>query len=99
MEVRPLELVHRHPQEKGHEEIYELLAKKQALSDDELERREHFWKERSPFSRRQMGSRPRAFPLQSASGDTTDGPVEFYIRRVEQLRAGVPALESGYGRI
>ena len=98
VEVRPLELVHRHPQERGHEEIYELLAKKQALSDDELDRREHFWKGVLYFREGKWDPALEHF-RQAVAGDTTDGPVEFYIRRIEQLRAGVPALDAGYGRI
>src|SRR3954469_5689461 len=44
MEVRPIDFVHRHPNDHGHEEIYELLARKQTLSDEDLLRREFFWK-------------------------------------------------------
>src|SRR4051812_3851618 len=44
MEVRPMDFVHRHPNDHGHEEIYELLARKQTLSDEDLLRRDFFWK-------------------------------------------------------
>lgn len=97
LEVRPLELVHRHPHDQGHEEIYELLARKQALSDEEQERREHFWKGILYFREKKWSSALEHL-RQATSGDATDGPVEYYMRRIEQLRAGVPALD-GYGRI
>ena len=36
LEVRPLELVQRHPEDRHREEIYELLSPKNALSEEEL---------------------------------------------------------------
>ena len=44
LEVRPIEMVLRHPEDRGLEEISELLAPKLALSDEEVARREEFWK-------------------------------------------------------
>ena len=98
VEVRPLELVHRHPNDRGHEEIYELLSRKLALSDEDLERREHFWKGILNFRERKWDA--ALSHLQAArAGDASDGPIDFYLRRIEQLRAGVPLLEETYGRI
>ena len=35
----------------------------------------------------------------AAVGDASDGPIDFYIRRIETLRDGLPLLEGTYGRI
>lgn len=98
VEVRPLELVQRHPHDRGQEEIYELLARRQALSDEEAERRDHFWKGILHFREGKWDAALEQLHRATA-GDQSDGPVEFYRRRIEQLRAGVPALDGGYARI
>ncbi len=98
MEVRPLDFVHRHPNDHGHEEIYELLARKQTLSEEDLLRRELFWKGILYFREAKWDEATEQLRLASA-GDASDGPIDFYLRRIEQLRNGVPLLEGTYGRI
>lgn len=98
MEVRPLDFVHRHPSDHGHEEIYELLARKQTLSDEDLERRDFFWKGILCFREAKWDEAVEQLRLASA-GDSSDGPIDFYLRRIEQLRNNVPLLEGTYGRI
>jgi class 3 adenylate cyclase len=98
MEVRPMDFVHRHPNDHGHEEIYELLARKQTLSDEDLLRREFFWKGILYFREGKWEQATEQLRL-AAAGDASDGPIDFYLRRIEQLRNGVPLLEGTYGRI
>jgi class 3 adenylate cyclase len=98
MEVRPMDFVHRHPNDHGHEEIYELLARKQTLSDEDLLRRELFWKGILYFREAKWDQAIEQLRL-AAAGDSSDGPIEFYLRRIDQLRNGVPLLEGTYGRI
>jgi len=92
VEVRPLELLHRHPDDRGWEEVYELLARKDALSDEELERRDSFWKGIIFYRAQQWDGALEQFQM-ARPAEGHDGPVEFYVRRVEQLREGVPHLE------
>ena len=94
IEVRPLELVHRHPNDPQREEFYELLARKQALSDEEMERRDAFWKGIISFREEKWDAALAEF-RRAYHPEVHDGPLEFYIRRVEQLRDGVPHLEWG----
>lgn len=98
IEVRPLELLHRHPQDREREEVYELLARRQALSDEEMERRDAFWKGIIFFREHKWDVALEHFQ-RARTEDGGDEPVEFYIRRVEQLREGVPNLEWAGGRI
>lgn len=98
IEVRPLELVHRHPNDRDREEFYELLARKQALSDDEAVRRDHFWRGIIHFRAQQWEEALAEFH-RAYREELHDGPLDFYIRRVEQLRDGVPHLEWNMGAI
>jgi class 3 adenylate cyclase len=92
VEVRPMELIQRTPDERSREEIYELLALKNVLSDEELERRDLFWKG-LVYYREQRWDEALTLFYSARTPNGSDGPVEFYIRRVEQLRAGLPALD------
>lgn len=86
IEVRPIELI-RGKTANSREEIYELLAMKDILSAEELQKRDLFWKGIVYFREKQWDEALEHF--QSAlSMSEADGPVEFYIRRIEQLRAG-----------
>jgi class 3 adenylate cyclase len=98
VEVRPMELVQRHPQDREREEVYELLAGKNALSDLDLERRDLFWKGIVYFRERRWDDALAHFRLAWAD-DIQDPPLEFYLRRVEQLREGAPALDWNSARI
>ncbi|MHA3770613.1 adenylate/guanylate cyclase domain-containing protein [Verrucomicrobiota bacterium sgz303538] len=92
LEVRPLELVQRHPEDRDREEIYELLARRRSLSEEDAHRRDLFWKGVVYF-REQLWDEALAHFSMALRSDRPDGPVDFYIRRVEQLRIGGPTLE------
>jgi predicted Zn-dependent peptidase len=87
-----MELIQRTPEERSREEIYELLAPKNVLSEEELERRDLFWKG-LVYYREQRWDEALTLFHSARAANGSDGPVEFYIRRVEQLRAGLPALD------
>ena len=74
------------------EEIYELLALKDILSFEDLERSDLFWKGVICY-REQLWDDALGLFYSARSSTGTDGPVEFYIRRIEQLRSGVAALD------
>lgn len=91
VEVRPMELV-RTRDERVREEVYELLALKDVLSADELRRRDLFWKG-IIYYREQLWEEALGHFRAALPANGFDTPLEFYIRRVEQLRAGLPQLE------
>jgi class 3 adenylate cyclase len=101
LEVRPLELI------RNGEEIYELLGLKHSLSDAQLFRRDLFWKGVILFREKKWEEALQHFqaaaPADAAgsagSGEEEDGPLQFYIRRVEQVRAGLPALQWQEARL
>ncbi len=93
IEVRPLDLVQRYPDDRYREEIYELIAKRHHLSEEDIQRRELFWKGVVYFREQRWDDALAHFTL-ALPADKTDGPLEFYIRQTEQLRLSVPALES-----
>ena len=97
VEVRPMELIQRHPNERSREEVYELLALRNALSGEEAERRDLFWKG-IVYYRKQLFDEALSLFQSARAAQGGDGPVEFYIRRIEQLRAGLPALDWHSGR-
>lgn len=91
VEVRPLDLVQRHSEDRHREEIYELLAKHRHLSEEAFQRRELYWKGVVYYREQRWDDALVHFTLAQPAGKT-DEPLEFYIRRIEQLRAGTPAL-------
>jgi adenylate cyclase len=97
IEVRPMELIQRYD-DGTPEEIYELLAPKNILSPEELERRDLFWKA-VVYYREQLWDEALTLFHGSRGPNGSDGPVEFYIRRIEQLRGGMPALGWNAGRV
>ena len=92
LEVRPLELVQRHPDDRHREEIYELLSPKDTLSEEDVARRDLFWKG-IVYYREQRWDEARAHFLLAAPEEGSDHPLEYYLRRVEQLQNGKPELE------
>lgn len=98
IEVRPMELIHRHQDTQSREEIYELLSLRNALTDEERERRDLFWKGIVYYRERLWDEALNLFHS-ARTPDGSDGPVEFYIRRIQQLREGLPALEMESGRL
>jgi adenylate cyclase len=91
VEVRPMELV-RTRDERTREEVYELLAPKNVLSEDDLRRRDLFWKG-IIYYREQLWDDALDHFRAALSANGADAPLEFYIQRIEQLRVGLPALE------
>lgn len=97
IEVRPMEMIQRFD-DGSREEIYELLALKDILSFEDLERRDLFWKGVVCY-REQLWDEALGLFYSARSSTGTDGPVEFYIRRIEQLRSGVQALDWKSARL
>jgi hypothetical protein len=97
IEVRPMELIQRY-EDGQREEIYELLALRNVLSEDDLERRDLFWKG-VVYYREQLWEDALGLFHGARNPNGADGPVEFYIRRIEQLRSGTPALDWTSARL
>ncbi len=96
VEVRPMELV-RTRDERSREEVYELLGLHNTLPDDALARRDLFWKG-IIYYREQLWEEALQHFRAALPADGIDAPLEFYIRRTEQLKEGLPSLEwSGTG--
>ena len=91
VEVRPMELV-RTRDERTREEVYELLGMRNTLPDDALYRRDLFWKG-IIYYREKLWAEALDHFRAALPSDGIDAPLEFYIRRTEQLRDGLPALE------
>jgi class 3 adenylate cyclase len=92
IEVRPMELIQRHREDPAREEVYELLAGRGELSGDDESRRDLFWKGVILYREKKWDEALTNFRLARELAPN-DQPAEFYIRRIEQLRAGVAALD------
>ena len=97
VEVRPMELV-RTRDERTREEVYELLGLRNSLPDDTLNRRDLFWKG-IIYYREQLWDDALDHFRAALPAEGIDAPLEFYIRRTEQLRQGLPALEWSQTRL
>lgn len=97
VEVRPMELIQRYQDERSREEVYELLGLTGTLTDDELERRDLFWKGIIHY-RQQLWDDALGYFYSVRLNHGGDGPVEFYIRRTEQLRQGLASLDWSNAR-
>ncbi len=97
VEVRPMELIQRQDDAHSREEIYELLSLRDVLTDEERERRDLFWKGMVYYRERLWDEALNLFHS-ARLADGSDGPVEFYIRRIGQLRDGLPALDVNSSR-
>ncbi|MGA3171050.1 MAG: adenylate/guanylate cyclase domain-containing protein [Chthoniobacteraceae bacterium] len=91
VEVRPMELV-RTRDERSREEVYEVLGLRNSLPDDVLHRRDLFWKG-IIYYREQLWDEALEHFRAALPADGIDAPLDFYIRRTEQLKDGLPALE------
>jgi class 3 adenylate cyclase len=91
-EVRPMELIQRHRNDPAREEVYELLASQGQLSPDDCTRRDLFWKGVVFYREEKWDDALANFKL-ARELHVEDGPADFYIRRIEQLRMGVPNLD------
>jgi hypothetical protein len=92
IEVRPMELIQRFREAPEREEVYELLTRHGALSPREVAGRDVFWKGIVFFRERRWDESLAAF-RECLADHPHDAPAEFYIRRIEQIRAGLPALD------
>ncbi len=90
IEVRPMEFIQRDTESPEREEVYELLARHGTLSAPERERRDLFWKGIVYFREQRWDDALTVF-RQAAQLCGADAPCEFYIHRIEQVRAGRPA--------
>jgi adenylate cyclase len=97
IEIRPMELIQRY-EDGSREEIYELLALRDVLSFEDLERRDLFW-QGVIYYREQLWDDALGLFHSARSSSGADGPVEFYIRRIEQLRIGTPSLDWTSARL
>jgi adenylate cyclase/guanylate cyclase len=97
IEVRPMEMIQRFD-DGSREEIYELLGMRNVLTFEELERRDLFWKG-VVYYREQLWDEALGLFYSARGAKGADGPVEFYIRRIEQLRSGVAALDWNTARL
>ena len=68
------------------------------LSAEELERRDLFWKG-IVYYREQLWDEALSLFYSARAPNGSDGPVEFYIRRIEQLREGLPSLDWNNARL
>ncbi len=91
IEVRPMELIQRFSDAGSREEVYEMLALKHGLSPEEAARRDQFW-QGIIYYRQAMWDEALETFRAIRPVERVDGPVEFYIRRIEQLREGMPQL-------
>ena len=98
IEVRPMELIQRNPEEPAREEIYELLACKERLSEPQRERRDLYWKG-VVFFREQRLDQALAVFRESLEKYGADSAADFYVRRIEQLQKGLPVLQWGMSRL
>lgn len=90
IEARPIDLI-RARHDRDRDEVYEFLAPRNVLSDEDLQRRDLFWKG-VLYCREQRWDDAIAHFEAALPPDRRDGPAEFYLRKIEHLQAGLPAL-------
>ena len=98
IEVRPMELIQRQPDDTGREEVYELIAHKDQLSEPQRARRDLYWKGVVYF-RENLLDRAFVTFMETREKYGSDGAVDFYLRRIEQMQQGLPALGWGNSRL
>ena len=98
VEVRPMELI-RLPGRQAPEEIYELLAPKDALTPGEAERRDLFWKGVILFRERRWDEAEAYFQTALHGAACEDAPVRFYLDRIAHAREGAQALDWDTARL
>ncbi len=99
VEVRPIELIRRRSQDAPDEiqEIYEFLAPKDALTTQEIERRDLFWRGVILFRKGSWSEAAASFQATLREGD--DAPARFYLERIAHARAGEQALDWDSARL
>ena len=68
------------------------------MSLDDLTRRDLFWKGIVFYREKKWDEALESFK-RTVEVNGGDGPAEFYIRRIEQLRAGLPSLDWAGSRV
>ena len=97
VEGRPLDLLPQPGSDGGWREVYELLGETHALSPETLARRDLFWTAVIFYrERRYAEARERFAQVQAGHGKNhgEDGPLEFYLRRIERVLGPRPAPEA-----
>jgi adenylate cyclase len=98
IEVRPMEIIQRAMEESSREEVYELISLKDQLSEPQRARRDLYWKGVVYF-RENLLDRAFVTFMETREKYGPDGAVDFYIRRIEQMQQGLPALGWGNSRL
>ena len=98
VEVRPMEIIQRAMDEASREEVYELIAHKDQLSEPQRARRDLYWKGVVYF-RENLLDRALTTFMETREKYGADGAVDFYIRRIGQMQQGLPALGWGNSRL
>jgi class 3 adenylate cyclase len=98
IEVRPMELIQRIYEDPAREEVYELIARKDHLSEPQRARRDLYWKGVVYF-REQLLDKALATFQETRERYGADGAVDFYIRRIEQIQRGLTSLDWGTSRL
>ena len=98
IEVRPMELIQRVPEKSDREEVYELITRKERLSESQRERRDLYWKG-VVFFREQKLEQALSIFRESLEKYGADGAADFYVKRIEQIQKGLPVLEWGTARL
>ena len=86
IELRPMEMFYDAESSQMHE-IYELLARKGALSDEEAARRDAFWQGIVYLRERDLEAAREQF-RQAGHGVAEDPPLQYFQAKVEWLLAG-----------
>ena len=92
MEARPLELLRRRVGDDWLE-VYELLGATNELSEIDRRRRALFWNGVIFYRERRLEEALDHFVAARTLDDRPDGPLDFYIRRIDTLRQQHPAHE------
>lgn len=92
MEARPLELLRRRVGDDWLE-VYELLGQPDELSEVDHRRRELFWNGVIFYRERRLTEALDHFVQARMLDDRADGPLDFYIRRIDALRQQNPTHE------
>lgn len=98
IEVRPMELIQRDPEKPDREEVYELITRKDRLSEPQRARRDLYWKGVVYFREQLLDQSLAAFQ-EAREKYGADSAADFYIRRIEQIQRGLPALDWGMSRL
>ncbi len=98
VEVRPMELIQRYPDGTNREEVYELITHRDLLPEPQRTRRDLYWKG-VVFFRENLLDRALAAFRETRDRYGSDGAVDFYIRRIEQMQQGLPVLGWNNSRL